>query len=194
MENFTTFFICVILLTILYIYFENKYTEVNYMVSTIDKRKYLVQNHSDKLQAANNLAIIRKNLVKLVQEMKKNNKGNVDVERMVNNFNPNNISESDENNKYTSYSVNKGEKIVFCLRSRDERNKLVDINIMMFVALHELAHTMTKSIGHTTEFWNNFRILLRNAQKLGIYKRIDYDKNPVDYCGTKITNDPENYA
>ena len=91
MENFTTFFICVILLTILYIYFENKFTEVNYMVSSIDNRKYLVQNHPDKLQITNNLAIIRKNLVKLVQEMKKNNKGNVDVERMVNNFNPNNI-------------------------------------------------------------------------------------------------------
>ena len=52
---------------------------------------------------------------------------------MVNNFNPNNISESTKDNKYTSYSVNKGEKIVFCLRSRDEKNKLVDINIMMFV-------------------------------------------------------------
>ena len=53
---------------------------------------------------------------------------------------------------------------------------------------------MTKSIGHTEEFWNNFRILLKNARKLGIYKRVNYDENPVDYCGTKITNDPENYS
>ena len=128
------------------------------------------------------------------QELKKKNKGNVDIERMVNNFNPNNISESTQDNKYTSYSVNKGEKIVFCLRSRDEKNNLVELNTMMFVALHELAHTMTKSIGHTQEFWDNFRILLKNARKLGIYERVNYDKKPVEYCGTKITNDPENYS
>jgi predicted metal-dependent hydrolase len=126
--------------------------------------------------------------------LKKKNKNNVDVDRMINNFNPNNISESDKNNKYTSYSVNKGEKIVFCVRSRDERNKLVKLNIMMFVALHELAHTMTESIGHTEEFWNNFRVLLRNARRMGIYKRVNYNETPVDYCGTKITDDPENYS
>ena len=194
MQSFTSVFISILLLSIIYIHFENKKSDVNYVVSKVDNRKYLVQNHHDKQQAADNLATIRKNLVLLVQELKSKNQNNVDVERMVNNFNPDNITEATKNNKYTSYSINKGEKIVFCLRSRDETNKLVDLNIMMFVALHELAHTMTKSIGHTEEFWNNFRILLRNAQNLGIYKRVDYDKNPVDYCGTKITNDPENYG
>jgi len=194
MKSFTSVFISAMLLSIIYIHFENKKSDVNYVVSTVDNRKYLVQNHLDKQQAADNLATIRKNLILLVQELKKKNQHNVDVERMVNNFNPDNITESTKNNKYTSYSINKGEKIVFCLRSRDDTNKLVDLNIMMFVALHELAHTMTKSIGHTEEFWNNFRILLRNARNLGIYERVDYDKNPVDYCGTKITNDPENYG
>lgn len=194
MKSFTSVFISAMLLSIIYIHFENKKNDVNYVVSTVDNRKYLVQNHPDKKQAANNLATIRKNLIILVQELKKKNQHNIDIERMVNNFNPDNITESTKNNKYTSYSINKGEKIVFCLRSRDDTNKLVDLNIMMFVALHELAHTMTKSIGHTEEFWNNFRILLRNARNLGIYKRVDYDKNPVDYCGTKITNDPENYG
>lgn len=194
MQNFTSIFISITLISILFIHFENKRSDVNYVTSKVDNRKYLVQNHYDKQQAADNLAMIRKNLIKLVQELKKKNKGNVDIERMVNNFNPDNISESTKDNKYTSYSVNKGEKIVFCLRSRDEKNNLVKLNIMMFVALHELAHTMTKSIGHTPEFWNNFRVLLRNARKLGIYERVDYDKKPVDYCGTKITNDPENYG
>ena len=194
MQNFTSIFISITLISILFIHFENKRSDVNYVTSKVDNRKYLVQNQHDKQQAADNLAMIRKNLIKLVQELKKKNKGNVDIERMVNNFNPDNITESTKDNKYTSYSVNKGEKIVFCLRSRDEKNNLVKLNIMMFVALHELAHTMTKSIGHTPEFWNNFRVLLRNARKLGIYERVDYDKKPVDYCGTKITNDPENYG
>ena len=194
MKDFTSFFICIILITILYIHLENKFTDVEYVKSKVDGNKYLVRNLKDKQEAADLLATIRKNLIKLTQELKKKNKNNVDIDRMINNFNPNNITEYDENNKYTSYSVNKGEKIVFCVRSRDKRNKLVKLNIMMFVALHELAHTMTKSIGYTEEFWNNFRILLRNARKMGIYKRVNYNETPVDYCGTKITDDPENYS
>ena len=194
MDDFISFFICIILIAILYIHFENKQSDVVYVKSKIDNRKYLVRNLDDKQESADLLATIRRNLVRLTQELKKKNNNNVDIDRMVNNFNPNNISESDKNNKYTSYSVNKGEKIVFCVRSRDERNKLVKLNIMMFVALHELAHTMTESIGHTEEFWNNFRVLLRNARRMGIYKRVNYNETPVDYCGTKITDDPENYS
>ncbi len=194
MKDFTSFFICIILVSIIYIKLETTFTEVNYMVSKIDGRKYLVRNLKDKQEAADLLATIRKNLIRLSQELKKKNKNNVDIDRMINNFNPNNITESNENNKYTSYSVNKGEKMVFCIRSRDSKNKLVDLNTIMFVALHELAHTMTKSIGHTDEFWDNFRIILRNARKLGIYKRVNYNEKPVEYCGTKITDDPENFS
>ena len=193
-ENFTTFFISVILIVIIFIHFNNKYKDVEFNVSSIDGRKYLVQNHKDKQKAADLLATIRKNLILVVQELSKTNKNNEDIKRMVRNFNPDNITESDENSKYTSYSVNKGEKMVFCIRTRDENNNLESLNTMMFVALHELAHTMTKSIGHTQEFWNNFRIILRNARKLGIYKRVDYNKTPVSYCGTMITDDPENFS
>ena len=194
MKDFTSFFICIILITILYIHLENKFTDVEYVKSKVDGNKYLVRNLRDKQEAADLLAQIRANLVKVSQELKKSNKDNVDVNRMINNFNPDNLSESTHENKYTSYSVNKGEKIVFCMRSRDEKQKLVDLNIMMFVSLHELAHTMTKSVGHTQEFWNNFRILLRNARKLGVYKRVNYNDKPVEYCGTKITDDPENFS
>lgn len=194
MKDFTSFFICILLITITYIKIENKFTEVNYMVSKIDGRKYLVRNLEDKQEAADLLATIRANLIKLTQELKKKNGENEDIDRMINNFNPNNISESNENNKYTSYSVNKGEKMVFCIRSRDSKNRLVKLNTMMFVALHELAHTMTKSIGHTQEFWDNFRIILRNARKMGMYKRVNYNNTPVEYCGTQITDDPENFS
>ena len=193
MLDFTSFFITSILLTTLYIHLENKNKDLEYVKSSVDGRKYLVRNLPDKKDAANMIATVRKNLVKLAQELKKKNQGNIDIERMINNFNPNNIVESEKNNKYTSYSINKGEKTVYCMRSRDDTNKLVEINTMMFVALHELAHTMSKSIGHTKEFWDNFRILLRNAIKLNIYKRVNYNEKPVKYCGVEITDDPMNF-
>ena len=97
-------------------------------------------------------------------------------------------NKSSPGNKYTSYSINKGEKIVFCLRSKDTSNKLVDINTMMFVAIHELAHLMTKSVGHTPEFWTNMKYLLKKAIDIKLYVKQDFSKNPVNYCGTKITN------
>ena len=192
MNDFISFFICVILITIIYIHFENKIKDVTYVVSKVDGRKYLVRNLDDKEESADLLAHIRHDLSKLTQYMKNQYKDDVDVDRMLRNFNPDNISETDKNSKYTSYSVNKGEKMVFCLRSRDDKNTLVKKNIMMFVALHELAHTMTKSIGHTEEFWNNFRRILKDAIKINIYNRLNYNENPVDYCGMKITDDPLN--
>ena len=61
----------------------------------------------------------------------------------------------------------------------------------MFVSTHEIAHIMTKSIGHTEEFWNNFKYLLKIATiKLNLYDKVDYSKNPKKYCGMTINSSP----
>lgn len=190
MEDFVSFFFILIIITILYIYLETKSLDVKFIKSTFDDNTYLVRNLSDKQDAANLLAKIRKKLQILVDSLKKDRKGNQDIERMIRNFRPNNISESSPNNKFTSYSINKGEKIVFCIRSRDETNKLESENTMMFVAIHELAHLMTESVGHTPEFWDNMRFLLKKAIEVKIYIKQDFRKSPVSYCGTKITDSP----
>ena len=113
-----------------------------------------------------------------------------DISRLVANFNPEAFSETTPDAKYTSYSVNKGEKIVFCLRDKKEGELLVKENIMTFVAIHELAHLMTKSVGHEPEFWANFKLLLQVAIANGLYKNIDFNNTPKDYCGVKITDTP----
>ena len=66
----------------------------------------------------------------------------------------------------------------------------MDLNTMMFVAIHELAHLMTAEIGHTPTFWNNMKYLLKKGIEIGVYKKQDFRNNPVTYCGTKITNSP----
>ena len=212
MEKFVNIFVIIILLSILYIYFESKSYDVVFVKSNIDNNEYLVRNLPDRQAAANLLAKIRLKLVKLARHLKNNNTSTLaknflpnyskdnsdeqinklekDIKRIDNNFYPDNLSESTPNNKYTSYSVNKGEKIVFCLRSKDDNERLVKENVMMFVALHELAHVMTKSVGHTPEFWDNFRFLLKVAIDQKLYKNIDFNSNPESYCGTKITDTP----
>jgi predicted metal-dependent hydrolase len=112
-----------------------------------------------------------------------------DIERLIGNFNSDAFSETTPDSKYTSYSVNKGEKINFCVRSRTD-DKLVKENIMTFVAIHELGHLMTKSIGHDPDFWNNMRLLLKIAIDNGLYKNVDFNKTPEPYCGVTISDTP----
>ena len=69
-------------------------------------------------------------------------------------------------------------------------HEAIDENTLTFVALHELSHIASKSIGHTEEFWSNFKFILHEAEEIGIYKVVDYSKNNVQYCGMKITSNP----
>ncbi len=61
---------------------------------------------------------------------------------------------------------------------------------MTFVALHELSHVCTESIGHKQDFWQNFKWILQNAKEGGIYDPVDYKKSPQEYCGMKINDNP----
>ena len=188
--DFISLFIIIIILFSIYIYFESKYNNLTYVKSTIDNRSYLVRNIKDKQEAADMLAKLNQKLLKLVDHLVSINGKDKRVKRLKQKFNPNNISESLENTDYTSYSVNKGEKLVFCIREKNKTQKLEKLNILTFVALHELAHIMTKSIGHKPEFWDNFKYMLEESVKIGIYKKNNFTKNPKDYCGTKITDSP----
>lgn len=161
-----------------------------WVASKVDNQFYKVMSLPDKHEAADLLAKIRENIVTLIEHLQKAYQSDERTERIVVQFNPANISEGSNRTQYTAYSINKGEKIVFCLRSKNENNKLVDINTMMFVALHELAHVATKSVGHEPEFWENFKWLLEEAVNIGVYKKHDYKKKPVKYCGINITESP----
>jgi len=212
-------FVIIICIAIFYKYMEASAYEVEFVAATKSGKEYLVRNVADKQQAADNLDEMNTRFMKLINyyqdednftlfkkfvikkpkmeaiddltegEAKQLNEFAKNIKRLVSNYNPNSLSENVPNSAYTSYSENKGQKIVFCLRSK-RTDKLVDINTMMFVGLHELAHLMTHSIGHKPEFWENFRILLRIAIRIGIYNCIDYNIESKDYCGTKITDSP----
>ena len=111
---------------------------------------------------------------------------------MKKNWKPNNVVESSPGNKYTSYSINKGEKIVFCLRSKTEQQELVDLNTMMFVAIHELAHRMSVRVGRHKECLDNMKFLLKKGVEIDVYTKQDFNKLPKEYCGTMITDTPLN--
>jgi hypothetical protein len=185
MLTYVEIFIITLILLMLFMYIYNAYfSEVEYFQSEIDNRKYLVRSLPDKETAANMLAEINRDLMALIKHMKDKYPDNVDVNRMYDNYNPNAISEGSPDSGYTSYSVNKGEKLVICIRNSD--NSFVDKNVVMYPALHELGHIMTSEIGHTKMFWDNFKFILKEAIEIGIYKKIDFQENPTPYCGITI--------
>jgi hypothetical protein len=160
--------------------------------STVDGRIYKVRDLPDKQKAADLLAKLRLNLATFMETLQKRFPNKPQVLRLQQNFvaDPHRFLESTPDAEHTSYSVNKGEQVHFCLRQRDGSESLVNTDVMMFVALHEMAHMGTKTIGHDQDFWNNFGWLLREAESAGLYKPQDFKSHPVAYCGVQITDAP----
>lgn len=158
--------------------------------SEVDGNSYLVQKKFvDSKEASNLLASIKNRLDILIVHLKKTHPNDVRTQRILSRFDTSNIVENDTSGKFTSFTQNKGERMVFCLRTRDNRARLHPINLMMFVAIHELGHVCSESVGHDDpEFWENFAFLLREAVKINVWRYTDFKKNPTTYCGMRITN------
>jgi len=187
---FTQLFIPFVLILLFLIYYKNQKNEVTTVKSNVDNRHYLVQNKKDKEGAADLLAQVRIKLSDFVNKLKEKYPEDERVDRLFRKFQPEKISEGNVDSNYTTYTLNKGEKIVFCLRTRDAQDKLHKLNLILFVAIHELGHIMTISQGHTEEFQDNFKFITEEAVKLGTYKPENYRQNPVNYCGIKVTDLP----
>lgn len=161
--------------------------------STIDGQTYKVRDMPDKQEAADKMAKIRIKMNKLKLHLESTFPDKPQVKQLSRNFtaNANRFCESTPDAEHTSYSVNKGESVFFCLRQREGNDEsLVDEDIVTFVAIHEMGHMITASIGHGPDFWNNFAWLLQQAEQIGIYKHRDFRAHPVSYCGMKITDQP----
>ena len=181
----------IIIVTIIGIYYIYNYY-VNYglikVKSKIDNNEYIVQIKDDSLEAANLIAKIREKLIVLMEHLEKSFGMNDNLVKLLKKkFRPDRLKEGVTTPGYTSYSVNKGEQIILCLRNNDE---LVDINTLFFVVLHEFAHLATESIGHTEEFWDNFRWILEESINIGLYIKQDFNIKNVEYCGMSITSSP----
>ena len=163
------------------------------LIEANNGQKVRVNDQIDSKGSANLLAEIIERMYKLRNHLK----NNIDkyenekdcIELLSKNFHEDRtqIYENSTSSEYTSYSVNKGEEVVFCLRSK-KTNKLHDINLMMYVAIHEMAHIGCHEIGHTKLFKDIFAFYLNVAIELDIYKYDNYDSNPIEYCGMILSS------
>lgn len=192
-DKHTIFLYIVVVFVILFslrIYYESDAFNLKCVISTNDGNKYCVRERAKLTDAADLLAQVAGKCKRMVAYMDQHHHNDERTIRLVQNFNPKKICETLPTSEMTAYSENKGEKIAFCLNKAKDGPKLIDLNTLTFVALHELSHLMTSSIGHKQEFWSNFKFLLENAKKANIYHPVDYKANPQEYCGTQITDNP----
>lgn len=158
--------------------------------SRITNKDYMVQNLPDKQEAADLMGRIHQKLDTLMDRYRAAHAADARVQMLLERFDPASLCENNVHADSTSYSENKGDRIVVCLRDKQRPYPLIDENTVTFVVLHELAHLMTVSVGHTPEFWANFRRILQDAIGAGVYQQVNYARTPVEYCGMTITDSP----
>jgi len=190
-DSLTIILVLLIFVIMYRIYVTSDIFQLKCIVSDVDGKKYCVREREKIEDAADRLAKVNEHLIALVEYCVKTYPSDERSKRLAKNFNPSKIVETLPTSEYTAYTENKGEKIAFCLDvKKTETSNLIDLNTLTYVAIHELAHIASESIGHTQEFWTNFKFLLVTAEKIKIYKPVDYKKTPKEYCGKKITDNP----
>jgi len=193
-------FILIMLISYCIWYNVSIYNENMYVISDVDNQKYLIRGGKNKSEyflkeSANMLAEINRRVNILIDYLydkyKYDDSMNYLINHLKRNYSVDKISEAATDSKHTTYTVNKREMHI-CLRTRDVNEKLYDINLLMYVIIHELAHMANYDtnkkpiIGHGIEFKKIFRLLVIESINIGIYKYIDYRKTPAEYCGLNL--------
>ena len=181
-----------ILIIIIYIFFISNKT--NLLLIEANGNKIMVRDTIDASMSAELLGTIIDRMYILRDTLVENKSTYPEyieyITFMSKNFNKSRtvIYENSLDSENTSYSINKGQEIVFCLRCKKTKN-LHKLNVCMYVAIHELGHTACPEIGHPPLFNKIFKFLLEQAVLLKLYIYENYNTNPVEYCGmTLYTN------
>lgn len=188
MDYFNTLIIISISLPIIFliiskIYFYNK---SEYLRSNIYQKSYLVKNTKNKYEKVKMIDKLLESLNILLEDLKTNEELNIesDIDEIQERLKKSEVLENITNSD-TSYTVNKGEKLVICLADR-ETDDIYSYNLLMYVLLHELAHIINTTYGHDENFKKVFKVITQRAVDLNLYTYEDYKKSPKNYCGLTL--------
>jgi hypothetical protein len=189
-------YILILIFVILIIYFIFlKYGDIVSFKSDLDNNYYIIRrgNKDDKYfkESVNILSEINKRIEKLINHLDMNFKNSDKyyfIKKLKDNYSYSVLSEAAIDSRYTTYTINKQEMHI-CLRTRDANEHVYDINLLMYVVLHELAHLCNYDKngyaiqGHGEEFRTIFKFLVIESIKINIYEYQNYSDKPVEYCG-----------
>ena len=152
---------------------------IQYKVASSNNRKYGYQEvFKNTSEAVEIMANLHNKMINFVKDLKKKYPTDERVKRLYNGFNRVEIEESPDEKDTTSYTINKGDLMALCLRKQQDGRPFHDENTLLFVIIHEMAHIASVTEGHNTEFIDNFRFLLQEANNLDYYTPVNYKNNP----------------
>ena len=147
-----------LIVLLLIIYYKRNIGVIEKMsvVEAFNRKKFLVRDLNDKKESADILAKLMENLKLLISTLRNTNNPNDRelqkfkpfIETIYNRIDDVKVRENEGGNDLTSYSINKGEELVFCIRSK-QNNKIHSINELMYVSIHEISHIGCPETGHT---------------------------------------------
>ncbi len=167
------------------------YKDSTYVKSSVDGNYYLVRDTEHKQESADILAVINQKIKTLVDSLNEQDcpPGIEHNIRLLKHRYKSMILSENIYMQDTAFTINKNETML-CLRTRDAHQKEYDINSITFVAIHELTHVGCKNYGHGDEFVKFFIFLLGKCISLNLYKYVNYNETPVEYCGVMINKTP----
>lgn len=187
----------IILIYILYIFF---YDGTVSMFSNVTNEYFKIRRGPDAEQRVNNLAIIKLKLEHIVKSLKNDPEYNTfnSVSRLIRKWETGiSIKEIGVLENDAAYVIDK-HKMSFCLRKSPSGGELESLNLLTYVAIHELSHIMSVETGHSTEFQKNFKFLLDYSKTLSftnpmdgstapLYETIDPGTTDSAFCGVEIS-------
>jgi len=187
----------IITIFIIWIYYNHNLTKTENeietfltKISSLNNNKYDVQDYPNNDNAANMLAQINTNIQNIIECMNRKYPHDTRVKRLKERTKLLKIEEPPQEDGTSSYTINKGELMAICLRKKDAAKAFHSLDTLTFVIIHELAHIMTVSEGHTSEFMVNFKFILKEANSCGLYSPQDYARKPIVYCGVPVSHNP----
>jgi hypothetical protein len=190
-------FIYLTIITVGYLFYRYVYDGTEYLQSTIDNKFYRVRSVDGKQNKADLLAILNIKLNTIVMALEDAGYNSGNVKQLISKWKRGvSIKEIGKLETDAAYVINK-KYMSFCLP--ENNGSLDDINLMTYVAIHELAHIMSYEVGHGPEFITNFEFLLNYAKTLNyldpitntyhpVYIQLDQLKTNDNYCGVKLIN------
>lgn len=187
-------YILIIVVIIILIYLWRRYSYESYTINGIG---YKVSNkYQNPEEAAAVLDYLNRNNIELLRHLRLKYKNDdlmsKKVQFLLDNYNPEVIFEHIPiGTKNTSFVVDKGESVGFCLREKiSGKDLLHDKHTLMFVNLHELSHMYNITWGHERDFWQAFKFILKEAKEAGIHDPVNYSLSPIKYCGLAVKYNP----
>jgi len=155
------------------------------VISSVNNKTYAVVRTGDYVAAANMLASLEDKARNFIAAASAKYPNDLTIKR-IQKYWTGTISEIPQS-ETIAYALEKKD-LFMCVR--DNAGNVQELDDLLFVLLHELAHIQNITYGHDAHFWKQFKRTLEMANKLGYLPYKNYDDYSVTVCGKQINANP----